>query len=160
MIYIRKAEYEDARILAKIKVHALKQELQRYYGRTYSLESLYNAIEDEHSLMRQFSVYKVMLNNEIIGRFMLDNYESGKMRVEDFVIGPEYQSYGYGLRVLQMMEASHPYIKSWILSALARSTDNQSLYQKAGYVEIERDDVEVKYEKVIGRKKSVLRLVR
>ena len=160
MIYIKRAEKKDAKKLTDIKVHALMRDMQLYYEEKIGLEMVYNVIEDELFLMKRYIVYKIMRNSEIIGRFLLDPYDKGKMRVEDFAIVPEYQGRGYGLQVLQMIEEAYPYVKKWTLSALARKIENQYMYQKAGYKEIERDDTEVKYQKVVSRKNGRLRVVK
>lgn len=150
VIYIARAEEKDAKLLTDIKVRALEHEVFMRYGRMRRGISLYDVIETETVLMKKYQVYKIVHNNKIIGGFFLDNYEENKMRVEDLAIEPKYQGRGYGLQVLQMVEEVHPDVKEWSLSTLAHSSSNQQMYEKAGYVEIDRDEEEVQYRKVIA----------
>ena len=71
------------------------------------------------------------------------------MRFEDFVIAPEFQGRGYGLKTLQLVEQSYPNIKKWFLSTPIFSVGNQHLYEKFGYCEIGRNDEEIEYCKMV-----------
>lgn len=149
MLYVRRAEVEDASLLTDIKVRALENEIHMHYGKRRRGISAYSVIEAEIMLMKRYQVYKILEDNKIIGGFFLDNFAKQKMRVEDFAIEPAYQGKGYGLQVLQQVEKAHPDIKEWSLSTLAFSTGNQHMYEKAGYEEIERSEEEVWYRKEI-----------
>ncbi|SES99614.1 GNAT family N-acetyltransferase [[Clostridium] polysaccharolyticum] len=151
MIYIRKAETQDASLLTGIKVRALGEQLKKWYGKSYKEEVLYEFMENELTLMKQYDVYKILLNHEIIGGFLLDYFENNKARIEDFVIDPMFQGNGYGLRVVQMMEKAHSDIKEWSLSTLYTSEDSQRFYERAGYIEEKRDAEEVWYRKVMKK---------
>lgn len=150
MIYITKAEEKDATMLTDIKVRALEHAIFLRYGKKKRRVSLHDVIEPEEMLMKKYQVYKIVHNDKIIGGFLLDNFEENKMRVEDFVIEPVYQGRGYGLHVLHLVEKVHPDVKEWSLSTLADSLSNQRMYEKAGYVEVDRDEDEVQYRKVIA----------
>lgn len=150
MIFIKRAEMEDVLLLAEIKARALREEIRTYFGRCARLSSLMD-LEGELSRLKQHQEYKILLNEKTIGVFFLTDLGDGKMQFEDFAIEPEYQGRGYGYRVLQLVEQLFPKIKVWSLSALACSIGNQHLYEKAGFVEVKRDEWEVEYVKeVVG----------
>lgn len=146
MICIKRAEEKDAEILHNIKVRAFDQEVKRYYGTCQSLAD-YRSVETEYELMKQHLVYKVLVNLEIIGGFLLDNFSEGKMKVEDFAIDPEYQGEGYAREVLKLIEEEHPTVKEWLLSALVMNQKSQRIYREAGYEEVKRDEEEVWFRK-------------
>lgn len=147
MIYIKRAKAEDALLLAEIKARALREEIRTYFGRCTKLSNLIN-IDSVQTEKKRHQEYKILLNDTTIGVFFLTDLGDGRMQFEDFAIEPEYQGRGYAFRVLQMIEKIFPKIKVWSLTTLACSVGNQHLYEKAGFIEVSRDDWEVEYEKI------------
>lgn len=146
MITICKAKQEDAQILMDIKNCALDGELRKYLGKGGCLAGC-DDVSAELRLMGEYEVHKILLDGNIIGEFLLQWVSDDVVVLEDFAIAPKYQGYGYGTRVLGMIEERYPDVKEWRLSALAISVGNQHLYEKAGYEVVARDDEEVLYVK-------------
>ncbi|MGN0394144.1 MAG: GNAT family N-acetyltransferase, partial [Coprococcus sp.] len=88
---------------------------------------------------------KILLDEKIIGAFFLIPQGEDTMQFEDFVIHPDYQGKGYGYYVLQLVEKQYSSIKEWHLSTPVFSVGNQHLYEKFGYVEVSRDEEEIRY---------------
>lgn len=149
MITIRKAAREDAQILTDIKNCALDRELRKYLGRGGRPVG-YDDASAELMLMREYDVREILLDEKIIGGFFMQWVSGTVVEIEDFAIAPEYQGQGYGFRVLKLIEDMYPDVYEWRLSALSISVGNQHLYEKAGYVVVGRDDVEVRYCKKKG----------
>ena len=72
------------------------------------------------------------------------------MRFEDFVINPSYQGNGYGTVVMGIVENQYPKVKEWHLSTPVFSASNQHLYEKLGYIEVDRNAEEIEYIKKIN----------
>ena len=147
MIRICKAALEDAQTITDIKIRAYNKEINTYLGRDGGPPG-YDKVESEIYLIHTFLVYKIMLDEKIIGGFFLIDEGEGKMRFEDFVIEPAYQGRGYGYHVLELVEEAYPDVREWSLSTPVFSVGNQHLYEKFGYCEAGRDEEEVMYRKV------------
>lgn len=146
MITISKACIEDAPVLTSIKNCALDQELRKYFGRG-GRPADYDSVDVELELMQEYDVYKILLNGNIIGEFLMQWVSDEVVELEDFAIAPEFQGNGYGYRVLQMIEEMYPSVREWRFSTLAISVGSQHLYEKAGFYVLWKNDEEVRYIK-------------
>lgn len=153
MITIERAVLEDANIITEIKIAAFNKEINTYLGRDGGPPG-YDKVESEMDIIERLIAYKILLDGTIIGAFFLIPNGEDKMQFEDFVIHPDYQGKGYGYYVLQLVEKQYPLIKEWYLSTPVFSVGNQHLYEKFGYVEIERDEEEISYCKRIREHKN------
>lgn len=148
MISIERAMLEDANRITEIKIAAFNKEINTYLGRDGGPPG-YDKVESEIDIITNLIAYKILWKQQIIGAFFLIPQEDGRMLFEDFVIHPDYQGNGYGYRVLELVEKEYASVKEWYLSTPVFSVGNQHLYEKFGYVEIDRDEEEVRYCKKI-----------
>lgn len=148
MVEIIRAELEDAETITDIKTRAYNQELQRYLGRNGGPKG-YDKVESEIEIIHNCTAYKILSKGRIIGAFFLLFEGDSTVHFEDFVIEPEEQGKGIGFWVLQRIEMMYPEIRYWKLSTPVFSVGNQHLYEKAGYLEQDRDAELVFYCKYI-----------
>lgn len=148
MIRLKRAEVEDAEQITNIKILAYNKEINTYLGRDGGPPG-YDKIESEIDIINRFIAYKILLDDEIIGGLFLYLEGNTIMHFEDFVIHPQHQGNGYGYKVLCMVEKLHPDVKEWRLSTPVFSVGNQHLYEKFGYIEINRDEDEIYYRKFL-----------
>lgn len=148
MITIERAVLEDANIITEIKIAAFNKEINTYLGRNGGPPG-YDKVESEIDIIKNLIAYKILLDEKIIGAFFIIPQGEDKMQFEDFIIHPDYQGKGYGYYVLQLVEKQYSSIKEWHLSTPVFSVGNQHLYEKFGYVEVSRDEEEIRYCKVI-----------
>lgn len=146
MLEIKKANINDAQLITEIKTKAFNKEINTYLGRNGGPPG-YDKVESEIDIIKKFIAYKIELNNKIIGALFLIPLGETKMRFEDFVIEPLLQGKGYGYRVMELVEKIYPDINEWELSTPVFSIGNQHLYEKFGYVEVSRNEDEIKYVK-------------
>lgn len=146
MISIERATLEDANEITEIKIAAFNKEINTYLGRDGGPPG-YDQVESEIDIIKNLIAYKILWNQQIIGAFFLIPQGEDEMQFEDFVIHPDYQGKGYGYHVLELVEKQYSFIKAWYLSTPIFSVGNQHLYEKFGYVEIDRDEEEIRYSK-------------
>ena len=144
MISIQRARLEDANRITEIKIAAFNKEINTYLGRNGGPPG-YDKVESEIDIIKNLIAYKIIWKQQIIGAFFLIPQGEDQMLFEDFVIHPDYQGNGYGYRVLELVEKEYSFVKEWYLSTPVFSVGNQHLYEKFGYVEIGRDEEEVRY---------------
>lgn len=144
MISLKRATFEDAKIITEIKTRAYNQEINTYLGRNGGPPG-YDSIDSEIDIINSLIAYKICLNTTIIGAFFLIPKDDLTMYFEDFVIDPCYQGNGYGFKTLKLLESMYPHIKSWYLTTPIFSIGNQHLYKKFGFKEISRDEDEITY---------------
>jgi len=146
MIDIVRADLDDAQIITETKIKAYNKEINTYLGRDGGPVG-YNQVESHIKIINKYIAYKILLDKEIIGAFFLIPISDTQMRFEDFVINPSYQGNGYGTAVMGIVENRYPKVKEWHLSTPVFSLSNQHLYEKLGYIEIDRNAEEIEYIK-------------
>ena len=149
MLKIVRASIADADIITRIKISAYNKEINTFLGRNGGPPG-YDKVESEINIIKKYIAYKITLDNQIIGAFLLVTISRTIMRFEDFVIKPFYQNKGFGYHVMEIVERKYSDILVWKLSTPIFSIGNQHLYKKFGFVEVSRDEEEIEYVKVIN----------
>ncbi len=149
------ATIEDADLITQIKTKAYDDEMVKF-GPDHDISEYwgpqwYSDPKETEKLISQFYYYKILVDNEIIGCFWLNNRGEETVELEDLCILPEFQNKGYGYRSLIEMESLIPDKKKWILGTPYYSIRNHYLYEKVGYIKIGESKTKFAflYEKLI-----------
>ncbi|MHA2226989.1 MAG: GNAT family N-acetyltransferase [Candidatus Hodarchaeales archaeon] len=85
--------------------------------------------------------YKIILNDKIIGAFIVFIYESGKNVLGTMFIDPQYQNLGIGTRTWQFIEDTYPNANAWALDTPSWATRNHHFYEKkCGFKKVSEED--------------------
>ncbi len=136
MIRLENALIGDVETITEIKKQAYNDETRRFGPGRDGGPTGYDSIEENTRLIREFEVYKIVLNEEIIGCFWLMNMGAEHCELDDFCIHPKHHNKGYGKKVMILMEKTLPHIKKLTLATPHYSVRNQHLYEKMGYEKI------------------------
>lgn len=138
-IHLRKATEEDLRKILYIQVKSFAQLLLKYED--FESSPAAEGIDDIRQRFRQpFTDYYLI---------MLDDREIGMLRVCDFgencrlsplCILPEFQGRGYGQQAITIMETLYPDARLWQLDTIAQEEKLRHLYEKMGYLRIEKTE--------------------
>ncbi|MHA2245321.1 MAG: GNAT family N-acetyltransferase [Candidatus Hodarchaeales archaeon] len=86
--------------------------------------------------------YKILLNDKVIGAFIVFIYESRKNVLGTMFIDPEYQNMGVGTRTWQFIEITYP-DANWALDTPSWATRNHHFYtKKCGFKKVREQEVD------------------
>ena len=74
--------------------------------------------------------FKIILNKQIIGGFIVWIYGHGKNILGTIFVSPEYQRNGIGGTAWKFIEQKYPDTKSWVLTTPSYSIRNHHFYEK------------------------------
>ena len=109
----------------------------------------YNSLSFHTKMARMNCLYKLVDDYKIVGGallFLKDN----ELNIGRIFIDPEYFRKGYGIFMMQQIEAMFPQVKTFSLDTPIWNVRTNAFYQKLGYVEVRRDGDFVYYEKLRG----------
>ncbi|MHA1970100.1 MAG: GNAT family N-acetyltransferase [Candidatus Hodarchaeales archaeon] len=82
--------------------------------------------------------YKIILDDKIIGAFIVFIFDHGNNNLGTIFIDPDYQNKGIGKKVWKYIEEKYPETKSWILDTPEWAKRNHHFYEKnCGFKKIE-----------------------
>ena len=91
-------------------------------------------------------LYKLADNGLIVGGAILFP-DGDTLNIGRIFISPEYFHKGYGIRMMQEIEAMYPDVKTFTLDTPVWNTRTNAFYTKLGYAEIRRSNDLVWYSK-------------
>lgn len=97
-------------------------------------------------MARSNHLFKLVENGLIIGGAVLF-LDNEKLNIGRIFIGPENYRKGYGVFLMQEIEALYPSVKEFTLDTPIWNIRTNSFYTKIGYTEIRRDNDFVYYSK-------------
>ena len=97
-------------------------------------------------MARSNHLFKLVDNGLIIGGAVLF-LDNEKLNIGRIFIGPENYRKGYGVFLMQEIEALYPSVKEFTLDTPIWNIRTNSFYTKIGYTEIRRDNDFVYYSK-------------
>ncbi len=106
----------------------------------------YMSIQFHTKMARSNHLYKLLLDGLIIGAAILFA-EGDKLTIGRIFISPEHHKKGYGVYMMQEIEAMFPTVKEFYLDTPIWNIRTNSFYQKLGYTEYKRDKEFVYYTK-------------
>ena len=97
-------------------------------------------------MARSGHLYKLTENGLIVGGAIL--FQDGDvLNIGRIFVNPDHHRMGYGIRMMQAIEALFPDIKTFTLDTPAWNTRTNSFYLKLGYTEVKRNGEFVYYSK-------------
>lgn len=111
----------------------------------------YNSIGWHIEMMNQGHLFAAMENDAVIGGAILfgDANNEAFMYVGRIFISPHLFRKGYGMQLMEQIERMNPKVTMWCLDTPVWNNRTNSFYKKIGYVEKNRDDEMVYYQKII-----------
>ena len=106
----------------------------------------YNSLSFHTKMARMNCLYKLVDDYKIVGGailFLKDN----ELNIGRIFVDPEYFRKGYGIFMMQQIEAMFPQVNTFSLDTPIWNVRTNAFYQKLGYVEVRRDGDFVYYEK-------------
>ena len=106
----------------------------------------YATLSFHTKMARMNCLYKLVDDYKIVGGALLFQ-KADELNVGRIFIEPEYFRKGYGIFMMQQIEAMFPQVKTFSLDTPIWNVRTNAFYQKLGYVEVRRDGDFVYYEK-------------
>ena len=106
----------------------------------------YNSLPFHTKMARMNCLYKLVDDYKIIGGALLF-LKDDQLNVGRIFVAPEYFRKGYGIFMMQEIEAMFSEVKVFTLDTPVWNVRTNAFYQKLGYVEVKRDGDFVYYEK-------------
>ena len=106
----------------------------------------YNSLSFHTKMARMNCLYKLVDDYKIVGGallFLKDN----ELNIGRIFVDPEYFRKGYGIFMMQQIEAMFPQVRTFSLDTPIWNVRTNAFYQKLGYVEVRRNGDFVYYEK-------------
>jgi ribosomal protein S18 acetylase RimI-like enzyme len=106
----------------------------------------YNSLSFHTKMARMNCLYKLVDDYKIVGGALLF-LKDDILNVGRIFVDPEYFRKGYGIFMMQQIEAMFPEVKVFTLDTPIWNVRTNAFYQKLGYEEVQRDGDFVYYEK-------------
>jgi GNAT superfamily N-acetyltransferase len=138
MMQFKKARPSDADALAGVSERAFHNDI--HYGAPgIGGPPGYNAAAWQAKMMRVGEYYKIVLQGQIVGGFIVlrqrtREYELGRIFVE-----PDFQNQGLGTQAFEFLYKTYPLAKLWTLGTPAWNERTRHFYKKVGFVEVGDD---------------------
>jgi ribosomal protein S18 acetylase RimI-like enzyme len=106
----------------------------------------YATLSFHTKMARMNCLYKLVDDYKIVGGALLF-LKDDILNVGRIFVDPEYFRKGYGIFMMQQIEAMFPQVKTLLLDTPIWNIRTNAFYQKLGYEEVRRDGDFVYYEK-------------
>jgi GNAT superfamily N-acetyltransferase len=142
----------DIQELTKVMTRAFDDDAQRYLGLERGGPEGYDTGEFFRKWLfgyKESEGYKIILDNQIVGGFIVWIYEHGKNELGTIFVDPLHQDSGIGTRAWQYIEATYPYTREWTLGTPIWSLKNHHFYEKCGFYRLETTEDSIIFRKVM-----------
>ncbi len=109
----------------------------------------YMSLKFHIKMARSNRLYKLVDNGLIVGGAILFP-DGDTLNISRIFVSPEHFRKGYGIRMMQEIEAMYPEAKAFTLDTPAWNTRTNAFYTKLGYTETGRSNDLIFYSKVRG----------
>ena len=109
----------------------------------------YDSIEWHIQMMNEGHLFTAMVEDKIIGGAILFSDENAPafMYIGRIFISPACFRKGFGIELMNRIEAMDPNVTMWCLETPVWNQRTNRFYQKIGYIEKDRDDEMISYQK-------------
>ena len=106
----------------------------------------YMSLKYHMKMARSGHLYKLTENGLIIGGAILFR-DGAALNIGRIFVNPDHHQKGYGIRMMQEIEAMFPDIRTFTLDTPVWNIRTNSFYLKLGYTEVKRNEEFVYYSK-------------
>ena len=106
----------------------------------------YMSLKYHMKMARSGHLFKLTENGLIIGGAILFS-DGATMNIARIFVNPDHHQKGYGIRMMQEIEAMFPDIRTFTLDTPVWNIRTNSFYLKLGYTEVRRNEEFVYYSK-------------
>ena len=106
----------------------------------------YMSLKYHMKMARSGHLYKLTENSLIIGGAILFP-DGAALNIGRIFVNPDHHQKGYGIRMMQEIEAMFPDIRTFTLDTPVWNIRTNSFYLKLGYTEVKRNEEFVYYSK-------------
>ena len=106
----------------------------------------YMSVQFYTKMARSNHLFKLVDDGLIVGGAVLF-LDNEKLNISRIFIGPENHRKGYGVFMMQEIEALYPLVKEFTLDTPIWNIRTNSFYTKMGYTEVRRDNDFIYYSK-------------
>ena len=149
VIQFSKASTSDALILNCISRHAFDSDVD-VGAPSKGGPPGYMSLPFHTKMARMNRLFKLTDNGLIVGGAILLP-EKDTLNIGRIFVSPEHFRKGYGVRMMQEIEAMFPTVKRFTLDTPVWNTRTNHFYLKLGYTEIRRDQEFIYYLKSVNR---------
>ena len=107
----------------------------------------YMSLKFHMKMARSNHLYKLTDNGLIVGGAILFP-DGDTLNIGRIFVSPEHFRKGYGIYMMQAIEAMYPEVKTFTLDTPVWNTRTNSFYTKLGYTEVRRSNDLIFYSKV------------
>ena len=147
-IQLMKAGTSDALVLNAISKHAFDSDAEVGAPSSGGPPG-YMSLKYHMKMARSGHLFKLTEDGLIIGGAILFP-DGDTLNIGRIFVNPDHHRKGYGLRMMQEIEALFPDIRSFTLDTPAWNSRTNAFYRKLGYSEVRRDEAFVYYLKQRG----------
>ena len=147
-IQLMKAGTSDALVLNAISKHAFDSDAEVGAPSSGGPPG-YMSLKYHMKMARSGHLFKLTEDGLIIGGAILF-LDGDTLNIGRIFVNPDHHRKGYGIRMMQEIEALFPDIRSFTLDTPAWNSRTNAFYRKLGYSEVRRDEAFVYYLKQRG----------
>ena len=153
MIQFKKARSADAKALATASRRAFDYDV--HYGAPGpGGPPGYQSDQWQSKMMRIGDYYKILLDDQLIGGFIILRKAPREYELGRIFIDPDYQNQGIGSQAFEYIWEEYPLAKRWTLGTPAWNQRTRHFYRKVGFVEIGTDGPDgILFEKTFTEEK-------
>jgi len=138
IIRFAKARSSDAETLARISGRAFDGDVN--YGAPGPGGPLgYKSAAWQVKMMRLGDYFKIILEEQLIGGFIVFRKGTRHYELGRIFIDPDYQNQGIGTQAFEFLWKEYPLAKHWTLGTPAWNRRTRHFYKKVGFAEIGED---------------------
>ena len=141
-----KASTSDAVTLVGISKHAFESDVEVGASDLCGPPG-YKSLPFYTKMARMNCLYKLVENNGLTVGGAVLFVKDKEMNVGRIFVSPEHFRKGYGIFMIEQIEARFPEVEIFSLDTPSWNVRTNAFYQKLGYVEVRRDGDFVYYEK-------------
>ena len=110
----------------------------------------YDSERWQSRMMRVGEYYKILVNDEIVGGFIVFRKETRRYELGRIFVDPDFQNQGIGTQAFEFLWKEFALAKTWSLGTPAWNRRTRHFYKKVGFVEVGKDGPEeIRLEKRI-----------
>ena len=144
-LQLMKAGTSDAPVLNAISKHAFDSDAE-VGAPSAGGPPVYKSLKYHMKMARSGHLYKLTENGLIIGGAIL--FPDGNLlNIGRIFVNPDHHRKGYGIQMMQEIEAMFPEIRTFTLDTPAWNIRTNTFYRKLGYTEVKRNEEFVYYSK-------------